>query len=49
MSEFYYNLSMQALSNSDDTVLLKFEAINKLAINISKIFQQKYQNLEKNV
>ena len=36
MSKFYYNLSMQALSNSDDTVLLKFEAINKLAINIRK-------------
>ena len=32
---------MQALSNSNDTVILKFEAINKLVININKIFQQK--------
>ena len=30
MSRFFHNLSMQALSKSDDLILLKFEAINKL-------------------
>ena len=32
---------MQALCNSNDTLMLKFEATNKLVININKIFQQK--------
>ena len=30
MSKFFHNLSMQALSKSDDLILLKSEAINKL-------------------
>ena len=30
MSEFFYNLSMQALSKSDDTILIQFDAIKKL-------------------
>ena len=30
MSEFFHNLSMQALSKSDDTIVIKFDAINKL-------------------
>ena len=30
MSEFFHNLSMQALSKSDDSILLKFDAINRL-------------------
>lgn len=30
MSKFFHNLSMQALSKSDDLILLKLEAINKL-------------------
>ena len=30
MSEFFHNLSMQALSKSDDAILIKFNAINKL-------------------
>ena len=32
---------MQALSSSNDAAILKFEATNKLVININKIFQQK--------
>ena len=32
---------MQTLSSSNDAAILKFEAINKLVININKIFQQK--------
>ena len=30
MSEFFHNLSMQALSKSDDTIVIKFDAINRL-------------------
>ena len=30
MNEFFHNLSMQALSKSDDAILMKFDAINKL-------------------
>ena len=30
MSEFFHNLSMQALSKSDDTIIIKFYAINRL-------------------
>ena len=30
MSEFFHNLSMQAWSESDDAILIKFNAINKL-------------------
>ena len=29
-NEFFHNLSMQALSKSDDAILMKFDAINKL-------------------
>ena len=30
MSEFFYNLSMQALSKSDDTIVIKIDALNRL-------------------
>ena len=30
MSEFFHNLSMQALSKSDDRIVIKFNAINGL-------------------
>ena len=30
MSEFFHNLSMQALSKSDDTIVIKFDAIKRL-------------------
>ena len=30
MSEFFHNLSVQALSKSGDTIVIKFDAINKL-------------------
>ena len=30
MSEFFHNLSMQALSKSDDTIVIKFDAKNRL-------------------
>ena len=30
MSEFFYNLSLQKLSIEDDTILITFEAMNKI-------------------
>ena len=41
MTEFFSNLSMQALSRSNDSVLLNFEAIEKLVININSLFGEK--------
>lgn len=35
MSEFFYNLSMQALSKSDKIISLKFDAINRLTKSIN--------------
>ena len=41
MSEFFHNLSMQALRKSDDSVLIKFDSISLLVKNIKEIFQKK--------
>ena len=30
MNEFFHNLSMQAFSKSDDAIVIKFDAINRL-------------------
>ena len=37
MSEFFHNLSMQALSKSDDVILIKFDDINKLKKNLNDL------------
>ena len=37
MSESFHNLSMQALSKSDDAILIKFDAINKLNKNLNDL------------
>ena len=48
-SEFFHNLSFQALSKSDDSVLLKFDSINKLNKSIKSLLAYKmlaYENPE---
>ena len=37
MSEFFHNLSMQALSKSDDAIVIKFDAINSLNKSLNKL------------
>ena len=37
MNEFFYNLSMQALSKSDKIISLKFDATNRLTKNINSL------------
>ena len=41
ISEFFHNLSMQAKSKSDDSVLIKFDSISLIAKNIKDIFYKK--------
>ena len=42
MSEFFHNLSTQVLSKSNDTVIIKFEAITELIKSINSLLQKKY-------
>ena len=42
MAEFFSNFSIQALSRSNNSVLLNFEVIKKLAINIKNLFRDKF-------
>ena len=37
MSEFYYNLSMQALCKSNDKIFINFDAINWLNKNLNDL------------
>ena len=37
MSEFFHNLSMQAVSKSDNAILIKFDAINKLNKSLNNL------------
>ena len=49
MREFFHNLSMQALSKSDDLILLKFDAINRLNKRMNSLLVNKtlvYENAE---
>ena len=46
-SEFSHNLLMQALSKSDNSVLIKFDSVSLLAKNINEIFQNKVFELKK--
>ena len=41
MAEFFHNLSMQALSISNDKVILKFDAISALIRNITCLLQNR--------
>ena len=47
MSEFLHNLSMQTLSISDDSIVLKFDVIKKLNNNINNLINSKI-HLQKN-
>ena len=49
MTEFFRNLSMQALSKTDDSILLSFNAIEELPPNINMLLKYKidYLNEEK--
>ena len=49
MIEFFRNLSMQALSKTDDSILLSFNAIEELPTNINMLLKYKidYLNEEK--
>ena len=46
MSEFYLNLSMQALSNLNDEVFLKFDPINCLNKNLNNLLIGKIRAFE---
>ena len=46
MSEFYHNLSMQALSKSNDEVFFKFDPINCLNKNLNKLMIGKIRAFE---
>ena len=46
MSEFYHNLSMQALSKSNDEVFLKFNPINCLNKNLNNLLIGKIRVFE---
>ena len=37
MSEFFHNSSMQALSKSDDAILIKFNTLNKLNKSLNNL------------
>ena len=41
MREFFHNLSMQALSKSDDLILLKFDPVNRLNKRINSLLVNK--------
>ena len=49
INKFFHNLSMRALSKSDDSILLKFDAINRLNKNKNSLLVNKtpaYENAE---
>ena len=47
MSEFFHNLSWQALTNDNDSVKIKFEAITELVNSINSLLQQKIYDAKK--
>ena len=48
LSEFFHNLSWQALTNDNDSVQVKFEAATELVKNINRLLQQQiYDNKRK--
>ena len=47
MNEFFHNLSWQALTNDNDSVKIKFEAITALVKNINSLLQKKIYESKK--
>ena len=47
MSEFFHNLSWQALTNDNDSVKIKFEAITELVKSINSLLQQRIYKSKK--
>ena len=48
LSEFFHNLSWQALTNDNDSLQVKFEAATELVKNINRLLQQQiYENKRK--
>ena len=47
MSKFFHNLSWQALTNDNDSVKIKFEAITELVKSINSLLQQKIYDAKK--
>ena len=48
MSEFFHNLSWQALANDNDSIQVKFEAATELVKIINYLIQQNIYNIKKN-
>ena len=49
MSEFFHNLSWQALTNDNDSVKIKFEAITELVKSINSLLQQRIYKSKKDL
>ena len=47
MSEFFHNLSWQALTNDNDSIQVKFEAATELVKSINYLIQQNIYNIKK--
>ena len=47
MSEFFHNLSRQALTNDNGSVKIKFEAITELVKSINSLLQQRIYESKK--
>ena len=47
MSEFFHNISWQALTNDSDSVKIKFEAITELVKSINSLLQQRIYESKK--
>ena len=43
MSEFFHNLSMQALNRSDHRTEIKFDPVNNLLITEARRFKNKFE------
>lgn len=46
MTEFFHNFLMQALSKSDDTISLKFDAISEFVKNKNTLLNKKFFNFK---
>ena len=47
MSEFFHTLSLQALSRSNNTIILNFNAVNKLNKSINSLSESKILTFRK--
>ena len=46
MTEFFHNFLMQALSKSDDTISLKFDAISEFVKNKNTLLNKNFFNFK---